>query len=143
MVSSGVSSCSSRYLMPFNSGKCAARRALLAPGATVMAFSALSDTQINAVPVGSLSSRTMCRSTSAALSDASIGTAKLSRPSASNIAVGTPPARAHAIAWLAPLPPANVRKLPPSTVSPGAGMCGARTTKSRLAEPATRIIESL
>ena len=31
-------------------------------------------------------------------------------------------------------------RLRPSTVSPGAGMCAARTTKSRLAEPATKIM---
>src|SRR5687768_5832692 len=50
--------------------------------------------------------------------------------------VDAPPARAPATAWFAPLPPANVAKPWPSTVSPGAGTRGVRTTKSRLAEPA-------
>ena len=49
-------------------------------------------------------------------------------------------ARAQATAWLAPFPPGNVAKSRPSTVSPGAGTCDARTTKSRLAEPATRTV---
>src|SRR5580765_4137758 len=53
--------------------------------------------------------------------------------------VAAPPARAQATAWFAPLPPGNVANSRPSTVSPGAGTCAARTTKSRLAEPATKM----
>src|SRR5689334_7366803 len=50
-----------------------------------------------------------------------------------------PPSFAAATAWLAPFPPGNIWKLPPSTVSPGAGRCSTRTTKSMLRLPTTTI----
>ncbi len=140
-VSSGVSSCSSSHCTPSSGGRCIGCRAMLAPGATVMAFSASSDRQMKAVPVGSCASRTTCSRTPASPSEASIGLAKSSSPRASSMRVSAPPARAQATAWLAPLPPGKVRNWRPSTVSPGAGTCAARTTKSRLAEPATRTVE--
>jgi hypothetical protein len=50
--------------------------------------------------------------------------------------VGTP-RRAHATAWLAPLPPGAVKKLCPVRVSPGEGSRGTRATKSMLMLPKT------
>ena len=49
------------------------------------------------------------------------------------------PRRAHATAWLAPLPPGAVKKLCPVRVSPGAGSRGTRATKSMLMLPKTTI----
>ena len=46
-------------------------------------------------------------------------------------------ARAAATAWFAPLPPKWRAKVPPMTVSPGAGRRGTRTTRSTLIEPTT------
>ena len=53
--------------------------------------------------------------------------------------VTSPPMRAAATAWFAPLPPGNVSKSPPRTVSPGFGEWGTRTTRSILILPTTRI----
>ena len=50
-----------------------------------------------------------------------------------------PPARAAATAWFAPLPPRAVKKVPPSTVSPGRGRVGTRTTMSVFELPTTTI----
>src|SRR5690349_6580346 len=50
-----------------------------------------------------------------------------------------PPSLAAATAWLAPLPPGNIWKLLPSTVSPGAGSSRTSTTKSMLRLPTTTI----
>src|SRR5579864_6849071 len=50
-----------------------------------------------------------------------------------------PPSFAAATAWLAPLPPGNIWKLRPSTVSPGAGKCSTPTAKSMLRLPTTTI----
>src|SRR6185437_1792659 len=50
-----------------------------------------------------------------------------------------PPRRAAATAWLAPFPPANIKKVPPRTVSPGPGRIGLLTTMSVLVLPQTRI----
>src|SRR5439155_995829 len=50
-----------------------------------------------------------------------------------------PPSLAAATAWLAPLPPGNIWKLLPSTVSPGAGNSRTPTTKSMLRLPTTTI----
>src|ERR1700747_1086334 len=51
--------------------------------------------------------------------------------------VTSPPARAAATAWLAPLPPPKVLNSPPRTVSPGFGRRSQKTTRSVLDEPAT------
>ena len=72
-----------------------------------------------------------------------MGVAKVSLPKPASSVVAAAPARADATAWLAPLPPENVLKSRPSTVSPGRGMWFARTTKSRFADPATNIMVSL
>src|ERR1700689_4433719 len=50
-----------------------------------------------------------------------------------------PPSLAAAHAWLAPLPPGNIWKLRPSTVSPGAGSWSTETTKSIFRLPTTTI----
>ena len=42
-----------------------------------------------------------------------------------------------ATAWFAPLPPGIMRKPSPSTVSPAAGRCFVRTTKSMFRLPTT------
>src|SRR5216683_6417068 len=51
-----------------------------------------------------------------------------------------PPSFAAAHAWFAPLPPGNIWKFRPSTVSPGAGKCSTPTTKSMLRLPTTTIV---
>src|SRR5262245_36231403 len=48
------------------------------------------------------------------------------------------PARAAAIAWFWPLPPAMVTSSCPSTVSPGPGRRSPRVTTSRLMDPTTQ-----
>src|SRR6185437_17026355 len=50
------------------------------------------------------------------------------------------PARRAASAWLAPLLPGAVAKVPPSTVSPGPGRRGTEPVRSRPTEPNTVII---
>src|SRR5713101_4880631 len=50
-----------------------------------------------------------------------------------------PPSFAAAQAWFAPLPPGNIWKFRPSTVSPGAGKRSTPTTKSMLRLPTTTI----
>ena len=51
-----------------------------------------------------------------------------------------PPRRAAATAWLAPFPPGFMKKVPPMTVSPGAGRCSVRMTMSVLELPTTRML---
>ena len=67
---------------------------LFAPGATVMAFSASSDTEMKAAPVLLFGSITRCIQTPAFDNESSIGSANQSSPNASNISVVAPPARA-------------------------------------------------
>src|SRR6185436_18426310 len=125
--------------MPSSGGRSDSLNIALAPGATVMAFSALSARQMSATPLAACATRTMCSTTPASRRDFSIKGANASSPSASTMRVATPPARAQATAWFAPLPPGTIARSRPRTVSPGAGTWCARTTKSRLADPATRI----
>ena len=61
--------------MPSSDGRCSGFNSALAPGATVIAFSPLSDTQTKAVPVAVLASRTICSVTPASRSEASSGAA--------------------------------------------------------------------
>src|SRR4051812_17291791 len=49
--------------------------------------------------------------------------------------VTAPPKRCAATAWLAPLPPALIKNVPPNTVSPGAGRCSVLMTISVLELP--------
>src|SRR6185436_9176079 len=125
--------------MPSSGGRSDSLNIALAPGATVIAFSALSARQMSATPLAACATRVMCSATPASRSDFSISGAKASSPNASTMRVATPPASAQATAWFAPLPPGTIASSRPSTVSPGAGTWCARTTKSRLADPATRI----
>ena len=101
-----------------------------APGATVIAFSASSDRQMKATPVASFATRMICASTPASRNERSSGTANASEPSASNMRVWAPPARAQATAWLAPLPPGKVMKLLRARSRPAQG-CGKRGPRSR------------
>src|SRR5664279_1785569 len=62
----------------------------------------------------------------------------MSRPTRA-INVTSPPARAAATAWLAPLPPAAVTNSPPRMVSPGCGMRSSLMIMSVFELPMTRI----
>ena len=53
-----------------------------------------------------------------------------------------PPRRATVTAWLAPLPPGFMKKVPPMTVSPGRGKCPVQMTISVFELPITRIFDS-
>mgnify|MGYP007042227637 CR=1 FL=1 len=56
---------------------------------------------------------------------------------------GDPSARrATVTAWLAPLPPGFMKKVPPMTVSPGRGKCPVQMTISVFELPITRIFDS-
>lgn len=91
-----------------------------APGTTTIALDPVSSTTMCAVPLGPSA---VCRR--------SVSTPACSRPSRSRvpytssptapIIITSPPARAAATAWLAPLPPGIVRNSLPVTVSPRPG----------------------
>jgi hypothetical protein len=84
--------------MPSSDGRSEPLSIELAPGATVIAFSALSARQISATPLAACATRTMWSVTPASRSDCSISGANASSPSARTICVAQPPARAHATA---------------------------------------------
>lgn len=84
---------------------------------------------------------TLATSTPESSSSLRRGDAKLSRPTDPIIDtfVGGRERRAHATAWLAPLPPGAVWKLLAVKVSPAAGIRGVTVMRSVLREPIIRI----
>jgi hypothetical protein len=98
----------------------------------------VSSTAIRATPDAPDTARTRVVSTPAERNRASNSTPNGSVPTAPMNAQ-TPPARAAATAWLAPLPPAITAKSRPTTVSPGRGSAGVLATRSMLTPPTTTI----
>ena len=90
-----------------------------------MLFSPASDTQMKAVPVGSLQRPTKAVSTPAPASER-----RSASPSASSpvrpIMLTPAPIFAAATAWLPPLPPGFFATPCARIVSPGAGICATR-----------------
>lgn len=82
-----------------------------------------SSTVMWAVPLGPSTVRRAAVSTPAAASAERSRTPNPSAPTAPIITT-SPPRRAAATAWLAPLPPGTVRKARPVTVSPSRGALG-------------------
>ena len=109
----------------------------LAPETTTMPLRPLSSTTIRATPDDRpgtvLTAETSTWSVSSPLRS---WCPKASSPTQPIIAVRAP-RRAAATAWFAPLPPGTVENPPPSSVSPGTGRRGARTTRSMFRLPTT------
>src|SRR6516164_2600694 len=106
-----------------------------------MQFSPLSSTVINAMPDAFVSSIKIYSVLIFSLLNNSIDCLpKTSLPTFA-MNVTSPFKRAAATAWLAPLPPAFIKKFPPKIVSPGAGKCAHLITISVLELPITTIIE--
>jgi hypothetical protein len=110
----------------------AVRRAF-APGETTIAFSArprpLSRTAIIATPPATRAVTARLQSIPSPSSSRRRAWLCASTPKAPKNTTRAP-AREAATAWLAPLPPANVSRSPPSTVSPGPAKRATRTTRS-------------
>ena len=140
----GVSSCSKTTAAPenafFDREICVADRLEFAPGDTAMLFSPVAETNISATPEVSPSTRETPRTSTPSLTRLdSARSPKSSRPTHPTNWT-SPPARLAATAWFAPLPPATTSNRPPSTVSPGRGKRGTRTTMSVLLLPTTTIL---
>ena len=117
----------------------AGNRLALAPGATTIQFSPSSFTIIRATPDGAVSSvKTKSVLIFSFCKPSMVCLPKISLPTFAT-RVTLPPSLAAATAWLAPLPPAFIKKVPPSNVSPGNGSVAAFTTISVLALPTTTI----
>ena len=111
-----------------------------APGATAIWLRPSGSTEISATPVGTSVVRSIGpggrrASARAAASRSPIGSA----PSSVTKATSAPSRRA-ATAWFAPLPPGDVVKVPPETVSPTPGSFGTDTVKSRFELPITQTV---
>ena len=143
-VSIGISSCTSRYSAPAMRSATASIashvRLWLAPGATAMQFSPSCETKISAVPVGvSLAVKRASVLMPSAANCCRRAAAPASSPRHETKAT-SPPRRAAATAWLAPLPPLDCRKRASPTVSPGRGRCLTQAIMSMLVLPITRIL---
>jgi hypothetical protein len=103
-----------------------------------MEFSPAADTAMSAVPVGSGTVRTSSVTPSAARLARSRVPGSSSPNAPTNVV--SAPARAAAVAWLLPLPPAWVANPVASTVSPGAGIRSTWLTRSRLPLPTTTTV---
>ena len=142
-VSMGVSSCViiNRAFLNFSFATLISSgpSAPLAPEATTMQFSPWSSTVIRATPEGSILSLTMHDVSIPSFSNSSIDC--LPKTSKPVFAMNTTraPSLAAATAWLAPLPPELMKKVPPNMVSPGCGKWDALMTMSVLVLPTTTI----
>ena len=117
-------------------------RCALAPGATTMQFSASVSTVIRATPDGFfVSENTYEVSIPSSLNSWLAWCPKMSLP-VLQMKETLPPRRATVTAWLAPLPPGFMKKVPPMTVSPGRGKCPVQMTISVFELPITRIFDS-
>ena len=115
-------------------------RLWLAPGATAMQFSPSCETKISAVPVGvSLAVKRASVLMPSAANCCRRAAAPASSPRHETKAT-SPPRRAAATAWLAPLPPLDCMKRASPTVSPGRGRCLTQAIMSMLVLPITRIL---
>lgn len=112
-----------------------------APLATMIEFCPAASTPMSATPVASFRTAvTALTSTPAAARLAFRWSANTSWPTRPTIRTNAPSAsRAVAHAWFAPFPPGIIWNARPSTVSPGAGRCWVRTTKSMFRLPSTTI----
>lgn len=105
-----------------------------------MQFSPSCETKISAVPVGvSLAVKRASVLMPSAANCCRRAAAPASSPRHETKAT-SPPRRAAATAWLAPLPPLDCMKRASPTVSPGRGRCLTQAIMSMLVLPITRIL---
>ena len=100
----------------------------LAPGATAIWLRPSGSTTMSAVPVAA----SVVENSPATPMPSAARRARIAVPAASSpthpMNLTSAPSRRAATAWLAPLPPWLISRVPPVTVSPGAGRRGAETT---------------
>src|SRR6185503_4293963 len=112
----------------------------LAPAASTIWFWPAASRTMSAVPLAMPSWRVMGSMPTPCCRRVSISSSpNASRPTTPSIETAWP-RRATALAWFAPLPPAERRKLLPTTVSPGAGSCATSMNKSMFRLPTTVIM---
>ena len=136
----GTSNCMSRWLMPLKSWHMVRLQVLVGARATVMAFSASSDTQMNAVPVLSCGCAHHIQHHARLTQRYFDRIGKRIGPHGAQKSGGNATGARAGTGLVGTLPFKRLKPVTQHGFSRAGCMCAARTTKSRLAEPATSIM---